>query len=189
MLDVEAPQSDGCVPVPGPVLHYNPRALTTIPDVATPAKLTGPLARSTVIAAMGGLLFGFDTAVISGTTAALQSVYDLSGFWLGFTVASALIGTIVGSLIVGRPSDVYGRRRVLFAIALLYFLASALGIVLRPLMGEVIDWLGERIVLAADEVILCDTVGYGNPTEVKTLLQRVVDDVGDEAEFEEDGFS
>ena len=47
-------------------------------------------------------MFGFDTAVISGTTAALQSVFGLSGFWLGFTVASALIGTIVGSVVVGR---------------------------------------------------------------------------------------
>ena len=74
----------------------------------------------------GGLLFGFDTAVISGTTAALQTVFGLSGFWLGFTVASALIGTIVGSLIVGRPADAVGRRRVLFAIALLYFV-SAIG--------------------------------------------------------------
>ena len=96
-------------------------------DTPTPSpRLTGALARSTLIAALGGLLFGFDTAVISGTTEALQSVYDLSGFWLGFTVAGALIGTIVGSLAVGRPADTFGRRRVLFAIALLY-LVSAIG--------------------------------------------------------------
>ena len=72
------------------------------------------------------MLFGFDTAVISGTTEALQSVYGLNGFWLGFTVASALIGTVVGSVAVGRPADAFGRRRVLFAIALLYFV-SAIG--------------------------------------------------------------
>jgi sugar porter (SP) family MFS transporter len=98
-----------------------------VTDTSQPSpKLTGPLAGSTVIAALGGLLFGFDTAVISGTTSALQSVYDLSGFWLGFTVAGALIGTIVGALVVGRPADVFGRRRVLFAIAALYFV-SAIG--------------------------------------------------------------
>ena len=107
-------------------MDYNPCTLSTTPEAVLPPKLTGTLARSTVIAALGGLLFGFDTAVISGTTAALQSVYDLSGFSLGFTVASALIGTIVGSLVVGRPADVFGRRRVLFAIAVLYFV-SALG--------------------------------------------------------------
>lgn len=96
------------------------------PQTTAGPRLTGPLASSTIIAALGGLLFGFDTAVISGTTAALQSVFDLSGFWLGFTVAAALIGTIVGSVIVGRPADQYGRRHVLFVIALLY-LVSALG--------------------------------------------------------------
>ncbi len=55
------------------------------------------LLSSTLIAALGGLLFGFDTAVISGTTTALKEVYDLGSFAMGFTVASALIGTIIGS--------------------------------------------------------------------------------------------
>jgi SP family xylose:H+ symportor-like MFS transporter len=95
---------------------------------------TGTLVASTLIAALGGLLFGFDTAVISGTTEALRSVYDLTGFTLGFTVASALIGTILGSLVVGRPADAFGRRRVLFAIAVLYFV-SAVGSALAW------DWL------------------------------------------------
>ena len=49
--------------------------------------------RCSLVAALGGLLFGFDTAVISGTTEALQNVYHLSNTWLGFPVASALFGT------------------------------------------------------------------------------------------------
>lgn len=81
---------------------------------------------STVIAALGGLLFGFDTAVISGTEGWLEKVYGLDDFWLGFTVASALIGTIVGAIVAGRPADAYGRRTVLTVIALLY-LVSAIG--------------------------------------------------------------
>jgi sugar porter (SP) family MFS transporter len=81
---------------------------------------------SAIVAALGGLLFGFDTAVISGTTAWLENVFDLTSFWLGFTVASALIGTIVGAVFVGRPADIYGRRTILFLLAILYF-ASALG--------------------------------------------------------------
>lgn len=80
--------------------------------------------RSALVAALGGLLFGFDTAVISGTTAALEAVYGLSKFQLGFTVASALIGTIVGSLIAGNPADRFGRRACLFAIAVLYFVSA-----------------------------------------------------------------
>lgn len=83
-----------------------------------------------IIAALGGLLFGFDTAVISGTTDALKAQFDLSSGWLGFTVASALIGTIIGSLVAGRPADLLGRRAMLFIIAIAYFVSavgSALG--------------------------------------------------------------
>jgi len=81
---------------------------------------------SALVAALGGLLFGFDTIVISGTTDALKELFHLTPFWLGFTVASALIGTIVGSVAAGRPSDAFGRRAVLAAIAVLYFV-SAIG--------------------------------------------------------------
>jgi len=81
---------------------------------------------SAIVAALGGLLFGFDTAVISGTTGWLKDFFDLSSFWLGFTVASALIGTIIGAIMVGRPADKYGRRNILFTVAALYFV-SALG--------------------------------------------------------------
>jgi SP family xylose:H+ symportor-like MFS transporter len=95
-------------------------------DLPAPARLTGTLVASTLIAALGGFLFGFDTAVISGTTEALQRVYGLGGFALGFTVASALIGTIVGSVVTGRPADRFGRRAALLAIAVLYFV-SAIG--------------------------------------------------------------
>lgn len=81
---------------------------------------------STVIAALGGLLFGFDTAVISGTVSSLESVFALNEFWLGFTVAIALIGTILGSLSVGRPGDIYGRKQVLIVLAVFYTV-SAIG--------------------------------------------------------------
>ncbi len=84
------------------------------------------LVLSAVVASLGGLLFGFDTAVISGTTHWLQDFFELGRSGLGFTVASAIIGTIAGSVIVGRPADLIGRRNVLFILALLY-LVSALG--------------------------------------------------------------
>jgi sugar porter (SP) family MFS transporter len=84
------------------------------------------LVLSAVVASLGGLLFGFDTAVISGTTHWLQEYFELSKSTLGFTVASAIIGTVAGSVIVGKPADLIGRRNVLFMLALLY-LISALG--------------------------------------------------------------
>lgn len=77
-----------------------------------------------LIAALGGLLFGFDTAVISGTTDALTAVFGLSSASLGFTVASALIGTILGAFSIGGPADKYGRKNSLKVIALMYVVAS-----------------------------------------------------------------
>lgn len=85
-----------------------------------------PLLRITLIAALGGFLFGFDTAVISGTTSALELVFGLTKWRLGFTVATALIGTILGSLFVGFPGDKFGRKTVLIVMAIFYTV-SAIG--------------------------------------------------------------
>ena len=89
-------------------------------------KLNRYLFGSALVAALGGLLFGFDTAVISGTTDWLRNEFKLTDFSLGFTVASALIGTIIGSIAVGKPADIVGRREILFMLAVLYFI-SAIG--------------------------------------------------------------
>lgn len=87
-------------------------------------KLRGYVIGSTVVAALGGFLFGFDTAVISGTVSSLETVFALSDFWLGFTVAVALIGTIIGSLSVGKPGDAYGRKNVLIVLAVFYTISA-----------------------------------------------------------------
>ena len=87
-------------------------------------KTRSHLISSTLIAALGGLLFGFDTAVISGMDDALTHIYELDDFWLGFTKAIALFGTIFGALTVSGPSRTSGRRTVLIAIAMLYFLSA-----------------------------------------------------------------
>jgi MFS family permease len=84
------------------------------------------LVKSTVVAALGGLLFGFDTAVISGTTSNLKLVYHLTPHLLGVTVSAALIGTIFGAMFAGIPGDKYGRRDSLRGMAVLYII-SALG--------------------------------------------------------------
>src|SRR5258708_34914363 len=88
--------------------------------------LNAVLIRSTVVAALGGLLFGFDTVVISGTTQALTELFHLSPLALGVTVSSALVGTILGSMLAGIPGDAYGRRDSLRILAILYFI-SAIG--------------------------------------------------------------
>jgi len=89
-------------------------------------KLNAYLAKGTAVAALGGLLFGFDTAVISGTTSTLTQTYELSPALLGVTVASALWGTILGAMLAGLPGERYGRRDSLRVMAILY-LISAVG--------------------------------------------------------------
>ncbi len=88
--------------------------------------VNGTLIKSTIVAALGGLLFGFDTAVIAGTTAGLTRTFLLTPSSLGWTVAIALIGTVVGALTAGIPGDRYGRRDSLRGLAVLY-LISAIG--------------------------------------------------------------
>jgi len=82
--------------------------------------------KSTVVGALGGLLFGFDTAVISGTTGALTQTYHLSPALLGVTVSSALVGTVIGAMSAGIPGQKYGRRDSLRVMAIFYVI-SALG--------------------------------------------------------------
>ncbi|OFY00431.1 MAG: MFS transporter [Bacteroidetes bacterium GWE2_41_25] len=77
-----------------------------------------------IIVALGGFLFGFDTAVISGVEKHIQELFQLSSFMHGFTISSALIGTVTGALISGRPADRYGRKPILFLIAGLYVVTA-----------------------------------------------------------------
>ncbi|MCF8335459.1 MAG: sugar porter family MFS transporter [Bacteroidales bacterium] len=90
------------------------------------SKASRLLIRSAYVAALGGFLFGFDTAVISGAEKSIQEFWNLSGFWHGFTVAIALVGTVIGALTAGKPADRFGRRNALLVVAALY-LISALG--------------------------------------------------------------
>jgi sugar porter (SP) family MFS transporter len=80
--------------------------------------------KSTVVGALGGLLFGFDTAVISGTTAALTAAYKLSPASLGVTVSIALWGTVLGALTAGYPGQRWGRRDSLRVMALMYVISA-----------------------------------------------------------------
>ncbi len=79
-----------------------------------------------LVAALGGLLFGFDTAVISGTTPFLQPYFNLDDIALGWTVSSLLFGCIIGVMSAGKPGDMFGRRNTLMGAALLFFI-SAIG--------------------------------------------------------------
>ena len=81
-----------------------------------------------VTASLAGLLFGFDTVVMSGVTQSLRDVFHLEpgSWWFGFAVASALFGTTLGALFAGIPGDAFGSRDSLKAVGFLY-VVSAVG--------------------------------------------------------------
>ncbi len=89
-------------------------------------KITTYLLKSSIVGALGGLLFGFDTAVIAGTTKQLTSVFHLTDFTLGVTVFIGLFGTVLGALTSGALGQKIGGREALRIMAILYVI-SAIG--------------------------------------------------------------
>jgi sugar porter (SP) family MFS transporter len=82
---------------------------------------------NSIVAAMAGFLFGFDTVVISGANLPIKQLWDTTPFFHGFFIMSmALWGTVIGALFGGIPTEKYGRKKVLFWIGVLYTV-SALG--------------------------------------------------------------
>jgi sugar porter (SP) family MFS transporter len=100
-------------------------------------KINGHLVRSTFVSALGGLLFGFDTAVIAGTTHQLTEIYSLTPYLLGLTVSSALWGTVAGAMTAGYPGQRMGRRDSLRIMAVFYVI-SALGCALAWNWGSLL---------------------------------------------------
>lgn len=91
--------------------------------------------KATFVAAVGGLLFGYDTAVVAGAIGFIQKRYDLSAAMMGWVASCALIGCIAGAMFAGKLSDRIGRKKVLILSAIL-FAVSSLGILL-PMS---LDW-------------------------------------------------
>ncbi len=96
-----------------------------------------------ITVALGGFLFGFDTAVISGAEKAIQAEFGLSDLAIGQIVAMALYGTIIGAIFGGVPADKYGRKVTLIAIAILYLLSAAgSALAADPLQLNIFRFLG-----------------------------------------------
>ena len=93
-------------------------------DIDPGNKTTSLLWKVTFVASLGGVLFGFDTAVISGTFGMVETQFGLSKLQVGWFGSSALIGAIAGALIAGKLSDQYGRKPILLLSAILFFLSA-----------------------------------------------------------------
>ena len=96
-----------------------------------------------LVAAMGGFLFGYDTAVINGAEQQIQRVWSLSSVMHGWVMSSALWGTVLGALFGGRVTDRFGRKRTLFFVGVFYFVSAVWsGLASGPLAMIVARFLG-----------------------------------------------
>lgn len=110
----------------------------------------GFVVRISVVATIGGFLFGFDSGVINGTVEGLRTAFDSDGVGTGFNVASMLLGCAVGAFFAGRLGDAFGRRSLLL-VAAVFFVLSAWGSGVAGSSGEFVFYrvLGGLAVGAA----------------------------------------
>src|SRR5260221_12841605 len=107
----------------------SPLRMTTAHSAAAPAhshRIKGRIFLWSITSALAGFLFGFDTVVISGAEQTIQSLWHLGAGMHGFAMASALYGTVIGSLLGGWPTDRFWRPAALPWVGRLY-LISAIG--------------------------------------------------------------
>ncbi|WP_454084996.1 sugar porter family MFS transporter [Georgenia sp. Marseille-Q6866] len=132
--------------------------------------MNGRILGISLAAAMGGFLFGFDTAVINGAIDAMSEQFGISGFLQGFAVSSALLGCVVGAWLAGPMASRQGRVRVMIIAAIL-FLASAIGSGLAFGTWDLIAWraLGGLGVGAAS-VIAPAYIAEVSPADVRGRL-------------------
>ncbi len=100
------------------------------------------LIRTAIVAALGGLLFGYDTAVIAGAIGFFRAHFGLNAAQMGWAASSALVGCVIGCATAGILSDRFGRKKVLILAAVM-FLVSALG---SALAGHVTEFVVYRII-------------------------------------------
>ncbi|MFF0544213.1 sugar porter family MFS transporter [Nocardia thailandica] len=140
---------------------HDGRSSTEPPAAPEDGDTTGPVVRIAAVAALGGLLFGFDSAVINGAVSSIQDRFDIADTTLGFAVASALLGAAAGAMTAGRIADRIGRLKVMQIAAVLFF-ASALitgfapGIV-ELVLGRVIGGLGVGIASVIAPAYIAET--------------------------------
>jgi sugar porter (SP) family MFS transporter len=120
-----------------------------------------------IIVALGGFLFGFDTAVISGVEKHIQDLFQLNPFWHGFTISSALIGTVTGALISGRPVDRYGRKPILFVIAALYVVSAVGSALANNLTSFIIFRFLGGIGIGASSVVAPTYIAEISPAKIR----------------------
>ena len=144
--------------------------------ITTPGvSVRGSLLFVTLVAATGGFLFGYDTAVINGANQYLKSHFGLSPTQEGFAGASAILGCIPGAMMAGFLSDRFGRRKVLFLCAILYALSAVLSAVPRSfqefLVARFIGGLGIGVSSMCCPIYIAEVAPAARRGRLGTLFQ------------------
>ena len=116
--------------------------MATTPSDTAPERedyVVGRAVHLATVAAIGGFLFGFDTAVINGAVTAVRDQFGMGAGLTGFVVSSALLGCVAGAFLAGRLADRIGRIRVM-VLAAAMFLVSAIGSGLSVGPWDLIGW-------------------------------------------------
>src|SRR5438105_6341415 len=155
--------------IDGREIRMAPTTGSTVPSVSTHPD-TGRTALIAAVAAIGGFLFGFDTAVINGAVAAVASNFHEGAVRLGLSVSAALLGSAVGALVGGRLGDRFGRVPTMVVAALL-FLVQSFGVGLSFTVYDFSFWrfLG-GIAVGVASVIAPAYIAESTPAELRGRL-------------------
>ena len=127
----------------------------------------------TLAAALGGLLFGFDTSVINGAVNSIQSTFDLGVGVVGFTVAITLLGCAVGAWFAGQLADAWGRK-IIMVIAAVLFTASSIGSGLAFAEWDLMGWrLIGGLAIGIASVIAPAYIGEVAPAKYRGALSSL----------------
>lgn len=158
-----------------------PSQVALLDEAEETAGSRGYLAMLVVSAALGGLLFGYDTAVVSGAEKLLQKHFALDALQTGWAASCVLLGCLFGALIAGPIADWLGRKKVLFACALLFTL-SAIGCAVPEELNAfaALRGLAEAFnaLVAAIGGLLGVQIGSTNPDFSQYVLMRFVGGLG-----------
>ena len=138
----------------------------------------GYVYRLSIVAAIGGLLFGYDTAVISGAIGNLQQKFQLSDEAMGGAASAAIWGCVVGVIFAGRISDRFGRKKVLISSAILFAL-SALGSAIpnnisQLVIARFIGGLGVGVASMLSPLYISEIAPAHNRGRLVTLYQLAI---------------
>lgn len=132
----------------------------------------------TVIAALGGFLFGFDTAVISGANPYIQEYFDLDELELGWAVSSVIVGCIIGAFSAGFVSDMIGRKKVLIITSVLFTL-SAIGTALATdfnffILARILGGIGVGGASAMSPTYIAEVAPAGQRGRLVSINQLTI---------------